>query len=88
MLQISNVDKTTIWFDMPSNCTTEEKGTKEVRINITAYEKQQVTVILRIIAGGHKFHSLTILNRCHLKTEVMIVHSQLTKLYNTKRKNG
>lgn len=43
-----------VYFDLPRNYTVDAKGANEVNSRSTAYEKQQVRVILFITTVGHK----------------------------------
>lgn len=63
MGQIGNADETPVWFDMPRNYTIAEKGTKEVPIKTSGYEKQRVTVMLAITADGRKLTPFVIFKR-------------------------
>ena len=52
--QIANSDETPIHFDMPSNWTVADKGSKEVKLISAGYEKCRVTVMLAITGDGNK----------------------------------
>jgi hypothetical protein len=59
---IGNADETAVYFDTPQNYAVDAKGVKEVKIRITGYEKQCVTVMLCITVDGHKLPPYIILN--------------------------
>jgi hypothetical protein len=52
--QISNADRTPLYFDMPSNYTVGDKDVKSVLIKTSGNEKMRVTVMLTVLADGTK----------------------------------
>ena len=57
---ISNIDKTPMTFDLPSNITIDETETRSVSIRIIGHEKTNFTVVLTCMADGTKLSSLVI----------------------------
>jgi len=51
---IGNMDETPVSFDLPSQTTIEETGSKTVSIRTCGYEKSNFTVILACMADGTK----------------------------------
>lgn len=51
---IGNMDETPVSFDLPSQTTIEETGSKTVSIRTCGYEKSNFTVILACMADGMK----------------------------------
>ncbi|CAB4401718.1 unnamed protein product [Rhizophagus irregularis] len=51
---IGNIDETLVSFDLPSNTTIDELGTRSVSIRITGHEKANFTVVLTCMADGTK----------------------------------
>ncbi len=60
---IGNADETPIYFDMPRAATVNEKGSREVKVLSTGYEKLRVTVMLCVTADGGKLPPYIILKR-------------------------
>ena len=54
------MNETPITFDLPSNTTIDETGTRSVSIHITGHEKTNFTVILTYMADGIKLSPLVI----------------------------
>ena len=54
------MDETSMWFDMPSNSTINQKGVKTVSIRMTNYERSSFTVILACMANGTKLPAICI----------------------------
>ncbi len=54
------MDETLMIFDLPSNTTIDETGTRSVSIRITEHEKTNFTVILTCMADGTKLPPLVI----------------------------
>ncbi|PKB98506.1 hypothetical protein RhiirA5_431278 [Rhizophagus irregularis] len=48
---LSNIDETLLWFDLPSNFTIDHKGTKTVSIHTTGHECSSFTVVLACRVG-------------------------------------
>ena len=67
--QIGNADETPVYFDMPSNTTIDDKGAKSVIIKGTGNEKARMTVMLGVLADGHKLPPYVILRRKTLPKE-------------------
>ena len=57
---IGNMDETPMTFDLPSNTTIDETGTRSVSIRITGHEKSNFTVVLTCMADGTKLPPLVI----------------------------
>ena len=57
---IGNMDKTPMWFDLPSNSTINQKGAKTVSIRTTGHERSSFTVILACMADGSKLPAVCI----------------------------
>jgi hypothetical protein len=49
---IVNMDETPIYYDMPANYTLSQKGAKSVDVAHSGHEKDRITVVLTITAGG------------------------------------
>ncbi|CAG8643491.1 5976_t:CDS:1, partial [Diversispora eburnea] len=47
---IENIDETLLTFDMPSNITVEETGSRTVSIHTTGHKKLNFTVVLSCMA--------------------------------------
>jgi hypothetical protein len=60
---IGNMDEVPVSFDMPSNHTVDQIGTKTVRITTTRNEKANFTAMLCITADGGKLPPLVIFKR-------------------------
>jgi hypothetical protein len=60
---IRNADQTSVYFNMLSNVTTEEKGTKIVLIRGKGNKKTRITIMLSVFADGHKLPPYVILWR-------------------------
>ena len=54
MANVSAMNETPIWLDMPSATTVNEDGASSVTIRSTGHEKGRVTVCLAAKANGHK----------------------------------
>jgi hypothetical protein len=54
LCHIGNADKTLEYFDMLSNITLEEKGTKTVLIRGMGNEKARMTLMLSVLGDGCK----------------------------------
>ena len=57
---IGNMDETPMWFDLPSNTTIDNKGTKTVNIRTTGHERSSFTVVLACMADGTKLPAVCI----------------------------
>jgi len=57
---IGNMDETPMTFDLPSNTTVDEMGTKTVSIRTTGHEKTNFTVVLTCMADGTKLSPIVI----------------------------
>src|SRR5271154_625085 len=57
---IGNMDETPMTFDLPSNTTVDEIGTRTVSIRTTGHEKTNFTVVLTCMADGTKLPPLII----------------------------
>src|ERR1043165_747488 len=57
---ISNMNKTPVTFDLPSNTTIDKVGAKTISIRTTGYEKTNFTVVLACMADGTKLPPLII----------------------------
>ena len=57
---ISNMDETPVSFDLPSNTTIDELGTRTVSIRTTGHERTNFTVVLTCMADGTKLPPLII----------------------------
>jgi transposase len=57
---IGNMDETPITFDLPSNTTIDEVGTRTVSIRTTGHERTNFTVVLSCMADGTKLPPLII----------------------------
>ena len=51
---VCNMDKTPIFFNMPSNKTVELKGKKTVHVVTQNQEKMRVSLLLSVLADGTK----------------------------------
>src|SRR4051794_37316884 len=51
---IGNMDKTPMAFNLPSNTTIEQAGTKTVSILTTGHERSNFTIVLACMADGTK----------------------------------
>jgi hypothetical protein len=60
---IRNADQTPVYFDMPSNVTVNENGAKTVLIRGTGNKKARITVMLGVLAKGHKLPPYVFLRR-------------------------
>ena len=61
--QIGNADQIPVYFDMLSNVTVNNRGTKSVPIKTTGNEKTRITVMLFVLADGRKLPPYVILRR-------------------------
>jgi hypothetical protein len=68
---IRNTDQTAVYFDMPSNITVNEKGLKIVLIRGTGNEKVRITIMLGVLADGHKLLPYVTLQRKTMPKEKM-----------------
>jgi len=57
---IGNMDETPVSFDLPSNTTIDELGTRTVSIRTTGHERTNFTVVLTCMADGTKLPPLII----------------------------
>jgi hypothetical protein len=57
---IANMDETPMTFDLPSNTTIDERGTRSVSIRTTGHERTSFTVVLTCMADGTKLPPLII----------------------------
>jgi len=57
---ISNMDKTSMTFNLPSNITVDEIEAKTISIYTTRYEKTNFTVVLTYMADETKLSSIVI----------------------------
>ena len=57
---IGNMDETPMSFDLPSNTTIDERGTRTVSIRTTGHERTNFTVVLTCMANGTKLPPLII----------------------------
>ena len=57
---IGNMDETPMTFDLPSNTTVNELGSKTVSICTIGHEKTNFTVVLTCMADGTKLHPIII----------------------------
>ncbi len=57
---IGNMDETPMTFDLPSNTTIDETGTRSVSIHTTGHEKTNFTVVLTCMADRTKLPPLVI----------------------------
>ena len=57
---IGNMDETPVSFDLPSNTTIDELGTRTVSIRTTGHKRTNFTVVLTCIADGTKLPPLII----------------------------
>lgn len=55
MRQIANADQTTAYFDMLIGYAAKEKGAKEVKQRTASYEKQQATVMRKMLSSHDSF---------------------------------
>jgi hypothetical protein len=60
---IGNANQTPVYFDMLSNVTINEYGANSVLISGTGNEKARITVMLGVLASGHKLPPYVILRR-------------------------
>jgi hypothetical protein len=70
---IGNADQTPVYFDMPSNITVNEKGAKAVLMRGTGNEKARISVMLGVLADGHKLPPYIILRRKTMPKEKLPV---------------
>ena len=63
LAHIGNMDKTPVWFDMPSARTVHAKGVKTVLVNTTGQEKSRFTVVLACLADRTKLKPMAIFKR-------------------------
>ena len=59
--QIGNMDETAVYFDIPGNATLHHKSEKSIIIRTTSHEKDKITVILAVMADGHKLPPVVVL---------------------------
>ncbi|CAB5317938.1 unnamed protein product [Rhizophagus irregularis] len=88
---IGNIDETPVSFDLPSNTTIDELGTRSVSIRTTGHEKANFTVVLMCMADGTKLPPLIIFKlknvpRGNFPLEVIIRANQ--KVDSVKRRFG
>lgn len=57
---IGNMDETPMSFDLPSNTSIDERGTRSVSIRTTGHERTNFTVVLTCMADGTKLPPLII----------------------------
>ena len=57
---IINMDETPMYFDMGADTTYAPKGSKDVLITTTGYDKLRLTVVLTITASGGKLSPMII----------------------------
>ena len=57
---IGNMDETPLSFNLPSNTTIEQRGTKTVSIKSTGHKKSNFTVVLGCITNGTKLPPIII----------------------------
>jgi hypothetical protein len=69
---IGNADQTPVYFDMSSKVTVSKKGEKTVLIRGTGNEKARITVILGVLASGHKLPSYVMLRRKTMPKEKLL----------------
>jgi hypothetical protein len=61
--QIGNMDEVPLTFDVPSNRTVDNKGSKTIAIKTSGHGKSHYTVVLSCCADGTKLPPLIILKR-------------------------
>ena len=67
---IGNMDETPLTFDMPSNMTVEETGSRTVSIRTTGHEKSNFTVVLSCMADGTKLPPLIIFKLVNVPRQI------------------
>ena len=60
LVNTGNMDKTPVWFDMPTSKTVNSIGAKTVLLKTTAHEKTCFTVVLACLADGTKLKPMVI----------------------------
>uniref|UniRef100_H3AKT5 Brinker DNA-binding domain-containing protein n=1 Tax=Latimeria chalumnae TaxID=7897 RepID=H3AKT5_LATCH len=71
LLHISNIDETSMTFDLPCNRTVNPFGSKAVLVKTTGHEKIHFTVVLTCLADGSKLKPLIIF-KCKTLSKVLV----------------
>ena len=66
---IGNMDETSMWFDLLSNTTINQKGVKTVNIHITGYRRTPFTVVLGYMADDTKLPAVCIFKLKNISKE-------------------
>ena len=76
---ITNMDETPIWADMPSKTTVDQRGLKTVPIKSIGHEKQRMTICLAIKADGSKMKPFVVIPRKKVKSEIVAIKGAIVK---------
>ena len=78
---ISNMDETVIWADIPGQSTVEVRGTRHVPILTTGHEKSRITVCLAAMADGRKLQPLIVFKGQRMPQELKNVVGHVGSLF-------
>ena len=76
---VANMDETSIWADMRSKTTVDQRGLKTVSIKSTGHEKQRMTVCLAIKTDGSKMKPFVVIPGKKVKGETVAIKGAIVK---------
>jgi len=77
---ISNMDETTIWADIPGDATLDIRGVQHVPMLTTGHEKSRITVCLSAMADGRKLPPFVVFKEKRMPTELVGIRSVIIEL--------
>lgn len=73
---IGNADEMLVYFDMPRACTVNKTKAQELKVRVTEYEKQCVTVMVCITPDGQNFPPYIIFRRKSMPENLCQKHAK------------